>query len=342
VDEAASTLPRIRERPEDFLVEEIPLYEPRGTGQHTFVLVEKRLVNTEEVARQLARLAGVKPAQVGYAGRKDRRAVARQWFSVPGLEPQQATELSLDRARVVTAALHPHKLRTGHLRGNRFEIAVRRIDVDLATSAAEKLSDLARRGLPNRFGRQRFGRDGDNAARGAEVLRGGGRRLGRRSARFYLSALQAAVFNDVLARRPAPLDRLLLGDVAMVHASGGLFEVEDPQREMPRAERFEISPTGPIFGTKMKSPAGEVLALEQRILSAWSIPPLDELRSPRGIRLAGGRRPLRVPLAEARCRLDAGVLHLGFVLPPGSYATVLLEELFPDGFEEGAPGSVGR
>jgi tRNA pseudouridine13 synthase len=116
---------RLRSEPEDFRVDEIPLYAASGEGGHTFVRVEKRLRNTEELARELARAAGARPADVGYAGRKDRVAVTTQWFSVPGLAPEAALALELHGARVIEAHRHPHKLRTGQLRGNRFEIVAR-------------------------------------------------------------------------------------------------------------------------------------------------------------------------------------------------------------------------
>jgi cysteine synthase len=117
-------MPRIRTVVDDFFVDELPLYEPTGDGGHTFVRIEKRERNTEEVVRALARAAGVTHRDVGYAGRKDRRAVTRQWLSVPGLDPTRALSLSIPGVRVLEAVRHPHKLRTGQLRGNRFEIVV--------------------------------------------------------------------------------------------------------------------------------------------------------------------------------------------------------------------------
>ena len=116
---------RIRAEPEDFRVEELPLYPPCGEGDHTFVRLEKRLLNTEEVAVELARAAGVRPRDVGYVGRKDRVALATQTFSVPGLAPESALALELPGVRVLSALPHRHKLRVGQLAANRFEIRVR-------------------------------------------------------------------------------------------------------------------------------------------------------------------------------------------------------------------------
>jgi tRNA pseudouridine13 synthase len=319
---------RVRAVPEDFVVDEVPLFAPLGRGDHTLVHVEKRGVTTEQVARELARAAGAASRDVGYAGRKDRFAVARQWFSVPGLAPEVALRLELSGARVLDARRHPHKLRTGRLRANRFRLRLREVEPGQVPALSDALAALEREGLPNRYGVQRFGRDADNATRAAGLLRGGRSPRDRREARFLLSALQAAVFNEVLARRPRPLAGLLAGDVAVVHASGGLFRVEDPVREQPRADAFEISPTGPLPGARPPEAAGEPARAERDALAALGLEPELFARPPRGIRLRGARRSLRVRPEDCRLEVESeACLCLCCQLPPGSYASVLLEEL---------------
>jgi tRNA pseudouridine13 synthase len=313
--------------PEDFAVEEIPLYAAAGEGGHTFVWIEKRLRTTEEASRDLARAAGVAAREVGYAGRKDRFAVARQTLSVPGLDPERALELRLPGVRVLAAARHPHKLRTAQLRGNRFALRLRELEAAPAALEAA-LAELAREGLANRFGEQRYGSDGRNAERGREVLLGRARPRDRREARFLVSALQAAVFDEVLARRPRPLRRLEAGDVAVVHASGGLFVVEDAAREQPRADAFEISATGPIVGGRERAPVGEVARREAEVLTGFGLDAAALDAAPRGLRLRGARRALRVrPEQVAVEAVAPREACLRCVLPPGSYASVLLAEL---------------
>ncbi len=327
--------PRVRVRPEDFEVEEIPLYPPRGEGGHTFLWIEKCDRTTEEVARELARCAGVRAGEVGYAGRKDRRAVTRQWFSVPGAEPEAALAFTLRGARVLEAHRHPHKLRVGQLRGNRFSILVHDVPEPVWSRLGPRLAHLERIGMPNRYGPQRYGRDGDNARKGAEVLRGTLRLRDRRHARFLLSALQARAFDDVLEQRPLPLDAVEVGDVAQVCESGGLFLVEDLQREAPRARRFEISGTGPIFGTRMPPASGAPAERERAVSDRWG---LQALGATAGLpRLRGGRRPFRVRPREVRVTVEAGGIRLRFALPAGSYATVFLEELLGGKPAEGDP-----
>jgi len=326
--------PRFRAEPEDFRVDEIALYPPSGSGGHTFVRIEKRLLTSDGVARQLAAIAGVPARDVGYAGRKDRVALTTQWMSVPGLDPEKALGLKLEGVRILEAVAHPHKLRTGQLRGNRFTIRVRSVDDAAEAEAREVLERAVAVGMANPFGAQRFGHRGRNADLGRELLEGKRAPRDRRKARFLLSALQSEVFNRVLAERPLPLEAVEAGDVAQVVESGGLFIVEDVEAETERARNFEISATGPIFGNKMVNPAGAVAAREAEVMSAMGIPSAQDLVPPRGIRLPGGRRPLRVrPQNPSMSRDDDGLL-LEFGLPSGSYATVLLAQLFP-GLREG-------
>jgi tRNA pseudouridine13 synthase len=314
--------------PEDFVVEELPAYRPSGEGGHTFLWIEKRLRNSEEVARWLAREAGVPARDVGYAGRKDRFAVTRQFFSVPGLDPDRALGLAQEGVRVLEAARHPHKLRTGQLRGNRFDLRVHGLTPAQQAKVDAVRERLCAVGLPNRFGDQRFGREGGNAERGRRVLAGEEKGRDRREARFLVSALQSAVFNTVLAERPLPLDAVERGDLARRTDSGGLFLVEDPDVDNPRARRFEISATGPLFGTRMEQPGPGVRAREEAALRRHGLDP-GAIRPPRGIRLRGGRRPLRVPVPDlvVRAEPEGGVLRVRVALPAGSFATVLLEEL---------------
>ena len=318
---------RIAASPEDFLVDEEPLYPASGEGTHTFVRVEKRLRNTEEIARALARFADVRPGDVGYAGRKDRVAVARQWLSVPGLDPERARGFEGDGFRVLEAVRHPHKLRTGQLRANRFELVVRELTPAEVEAAAGRLETLARSGLPNLFGAQRFGRDGRNAEAARALLERGELGRDRRAARFLLSALQAEVFNACLAARSLPLDAVETGEVAFLHASGASFVVEDAMEESARAARFELSAAGPIFGTKLLPATGAPGQREQAVFAAHGIP--ETLRLPAGLRLRGARRPIRVRPEGAGCEpVGADAVRLHFTLPPGSYATVLVGTLF--------------
>lgn len=326
---------RFRVAPEDFLVEELPLYPPDGDGPFLWLWVEKRGLDTAQAARVIAEHCDLPRKEVGWAGRKDRHAVTRQALTVPA---QAAASLeSLDRAdlAVLESRRTGERLRAGQLAGNRFVLTVRDVDGAQAATAAEGLRSIDRRGLPNRFGAQRYGRDGRNVDRGRELLEGGRVRGDRRRAFFMLSALQSQVFDEVLRRRPH--DELWAGDLAVEHRSGDWTWIDDPDAHRAALDRFDISATGPIFGTKTRRPKGRAAALEAEVMADLGLPPVERLDPPKGLRLFGDRRALRVRPGDASSSYDAEgeAFTVRFDLPPGSYATVVLEELFPAGLREG-------
>jgi tRNA pseudouridine13 synthase len=328
-------LPRIRVEREDFEVEELSSLELEGEGHHTYLWVEKRGRNTADVALDLAEAARVALKEVGYAGLKDKHAITRQWFSVLHLDPQAALDLELPGVRVLRAELGQRRLRAGMLDGNRFWLTVRNVAAGQGAAVAERLREIERRGMPNRFGLQRFGGGGRNIALGLAVLQGEGRRRHGRTRKFLVSALQSAVFNEVLRRRPVPPDAVMKGDLVLVHGYDRFELVEDPEAVQGRLERFEISATGPLFGFKARQPGPRVARLEHEVLEDFGLGDLYGMRLPKGLQLYGGRRAVRAKVGHPSASGEGDTLRLHFDLPAGSYATVLLEELFPEGFTEG-------
>mgnify|MGYP001193049713 CR=1 FL=1 len=320
----------IKVQPEDFRVDEIPLYPPSGEGEHLFVHVEKIGRDTLHVARDLARALGVSPREVGIAGQKDRHAVTTQWMSFPGVSPEAAEGLAGEGFRVLTAVRHGNKLRTGHLRGNRFRILLR--GASDAEAVARTARALEERGLPNYFGAQRFGRSGENAALGRELLRGTPSGKGvrdRRLQKLLLSALQSEIFNGVLARRleEGTWDRPQAGDVLQRLETGGLFVCEDPEVDGPRVASFECSVTGPLPGPKMRPrPRGEPAALEEAVLREAGLEAEDFARRRE---TPGARRPFRLPV-RIEVEEDPEGVALSFELPSGAYATSVLREIVKD------------
>lgn len=321
--------------PEDFEVEELPAYLPSGEGEHLFVRVEKRGRDTREVVRALAAALGVPEGEVGVAGMKDRQAVTRQWLSVPARAEGKLESFALEGVRVLEARRHGNKLRTGHLRGNRFRLRLR--DVRDAGAARESFAQLVARGLPNYFGEQRFGRAGDNADLGRKLLLG--ERLPRRPDRFqrklYLSAFQSRLFNAALAARleAGTFAQALLGDVLRKEDTGGLFVCEAPEVDGPRVAAFEVSPAGPLFGPKMPKAAHAVAEAEAALLAAEGVT-LEDLKARGGGETEGGRRAYRVRLGSPELGAEGADLWLSFELPRGSYATEVLHELLKDAAPE--------
>ncbi len=313
---------------DDFEVEEVAAYAPSGSGEHVFAFIEKRGLTTKDAVRALCDHVGADPKAAGWAGLKDRHAVTRQWISLWGSTPDAVTKAEIEGIRVLEAALHPHKLRTGHLRGNRFRIRLRQIDASRIEDLRRVLSEIETRGLPNYYGEQRFGREGDNAERALRWVLGEARapRSGFQR-KLQMSALQSKVFNRCVAERvqSSRLAWVFAGDVMKKHDSGGLFiatEVEDTQA---RADAWEISPTGPMFGAKMRWPEGEALAREEALLREAGLT-LDRLAKWKRV-APGTRRFVRIPVPKVDLSVSDNTVDLDFTLPAGSYATILVREI---------------
>ena len=243
-------------RPEDFVVDEIPAYLPEGQGEHLFVHFRKTGLNTPDAVARIAKALGVDPRNAGWAGLKDRHAVTTQWASFQGASAADARQLELPSIEVLDARPHVHKLRTGHLRANRFHLVVRG-EPGQADTARQILELLVQRGAPNYFGEQRFGHADDNLVRArAWLLEGGKPPRERFKRKLRVSTLQAAWFNDWLAKRveSSELGRAIDGDLLRKEDTGGLFTTADLAEAQARLDRWEVSPTGPIFGPKMRQP----------------------------------------------------------------------------------------
>ena len=322
----------IGSEPEDFRVDELPAYAPSGSGEHRYVLVEKRLMTTPELVKLIARAADVDAREIGYAGLKDKHAVTTQWLSLPN-KSRATSEWALpEGVRVLESSLHANKLRTGHLTGNRFEITLTGVGPHAFENARAIGARIERSGLPNYFGAQRFGRD--NLLEALSFLREGGRRrLNGFLLKLYPSVVQSEVFNRYLALRSGDgLDRLLAGEIVRLEGSGATFLVEDLARETPRFERREIHPTGPILGPKMRPARGRPLELEAEAARLTGVD--DAMLSTLARFAPGTRRDLRVYPQNLEISTVGGGdgagperLRLAFELPAGSYATVLVREL---------------
>ena len=314
--------------PEDFIVDEIPLYPQSGAGEHVYVRVEKRGYTTPAMLRAVTRAAGVDERDVGYAGLKDKHAVTRQWLSLPS-KARPPSEWQLPEGlTVVEHTRHSNKLRTGHLLGNRFRITLITQDAGALEKALPIAEQLKTQGLYNYFGGQRFGRRGDGLRQALVWLREGAKLHGmpRFLSKLYPSVIQAEVFNRYFtARRALGLDRLIAGEVVRLDQAGAMFSVEDTERESPRLSSGDIHLTGPIFGPKARPTSAEAAALEQSIIEQLGLS--AEAREKLARLAPGTRRDLIAPLNDLELRWAAvGRLEVEFSLPSGSYATEVIRQ----------------
>ena len=395
----------LKARPEDFLVEEIPLYNPVGEGEHIFLFVEKRELTTLQLRDALSRHFKVKRNAIGHAGLKDKQAITRQVISIhaPGKTPEDFPSFVHDRASILWVDMHTNKLKRGHLSGNRFSIKVRDVEPLAVRHAKVALDRLARCGAPNRIGEQRFGflnnnhlvgramilgdaqgaidqilspKDGapPSSSEAREAYRDGRFRNGFElmpkvfkiernllralsndhppekalkaidptAAGFFISSFQSAVFNHVLNQRleAGTMDTLLPGDLAFVTKNRSAFEISDEELARAasnlaqRVENFELSPSGPMWGTTMPRAGGAVDLRELQALEAAGVEPSDlvDCEQRGGISMIGGdRRPLRMqvkdPDVEGGIDEHGAYIRCAFELPRGSFATTVLDEI---------------
>lgn len=386
----------IKTVPEDFRVEEIPEYELSDEGTHVFAFIEKRNMTTADAISEIARAVGVRRIDVGYAGRKDARAVTRQWISIEHVDPAKVAAYKSRVIKVLEVRRHGNKLKVGHLAGNRFTLRVRKLNVPMDEAlerARAGMETLVRVGVPNYFGPQRFGYRQDSHLLGEAVVKRDAKRffdtlLGRpeldtdevfikartlyeqgdlqgayetwlpnfRDHRYalkdimrdngelerafkrfdrqlmglFVAAWQSDLFNRVLSGRMPHIDTLLKGDMAYKHDNGSCFRVEDAALEQPRCERFEISPTGPLMGTRMTELTDDAAPYEKPLIDALALTD-DDLNWLKHYGGRGGRRPLRFQPKDTEVTAGSDeqgeYLQLRFELPSGCYATTLLREL---------------
>ena len=336
----------LKVEPTDFRVEEVPAYEPCGEGSHLFLKVEKTDLSAEALVAHLARTLGVPKREVGVAGLKDRRAVTTQWVSVPVHCEPRVSAVDGGGVRVLEARRHTNKLKTGHLRGNRFDVRLRAVAADAGEKAAAVAGRVRERGFANAFGAQRFGAGGSTLALGLALLRGeqAERDVPAKRRRFLvrlaLNAAQADLFNACLAGRLADgtAGEALPGDVVQVVGSGGLFTVPElPMRadlaeEQTRLDAGETAVTGPLFGPKMVAPRAVPAEREAAVRHAAGLPDGAFRRFAK--LTPGARRPYRVRPADLSVAAETADgrtdLRVRFTLPAGCYATVLLREFTGD------------
>lgn len=357
---------KIKAIPEDFFVDELLGFEPSGDGEHVFLHIEKRCLTTLAVRDKIAKLASCQSMDVGYSGLKDKWAVTRQWFSVylPGgdsLDWQSLAEAAAsDEGRAVNSAAyikllrvcrHSKKLRRGVHKANAFRLVISSLESNSEQDAnalydqlARKITAFCEQGVPNYFGEQRFGKSNLPKAR---ALFASNKRMPREQRSLCLSAARSYLFNRVLSARimAGNWSTYLDGDVLMLDGSRSRFVLggdddrgsDDSSHDSghdrsnkqisahieQRLAQGDIHLSGPMCG---RGCSGVTSAAEQ--FEAESI--ADEISLVEGLDRQGvdvARRPLRFIPKQLDWSLESGKCHLSFVLPTGSYATVLVREL---------------
>ncbi len=320
---------RVKSRPDDFMVDEEPAYELCGKGDHLYIQVEKKGWSMERLLLHLREALDVSQAEIGYAGLKDKHAVTRQWLSVPARCEERLSKVDNGAVRLLDTNRHTNKLRTGHLRGNRFNILLRGAAQEQVEAVRTVTDQVVARGLVNIFGNQRFGQNLESARVGRDVVAGVMRisAMSRMKRKFSISSIQSYLFNLYVRERMA-LDRLrqvMAGDIMKKRDTGGLFVAEDVSEVQARLDAGQLVVTGPIFGRKMVQAGGEagqleIAAMAQIGMNHYSF---DSFHSYG----AGTRRALLTFPEDMEVEACKSGIRLRFFLPKGCYATVLLREV---------------
>lgn len=332
----------IKARAEDFQVEEVLPYTPCGEGEHLYVTLKRRGWNTVDLGGALARCLELKPQDVGWGGRKDKRAVCTQTFSlhIPQTAAMNDIKKQLQQlpVEVLNLQRHRNKIKAGHVAANRFRILLSGVGPSTIDQARAIARFATRYGVPNYYGSQRFGIAMGNIDRAIALLNRPKKTRGAKRG-FMVSVLQSALFNQWLSRRirRGAFGTIISGDLAKKTDTGGLFIVEDTAEAADRFARGAIVYTGPIFGYKMMAPGDEAARREAQILTDNHLTVADfkPLRAP-GSRRPAVLRPSDLEIQEA----DAG-LTFSFTLPSGAYATAVMREFTrePDGAAEESANS---
>ena len=337
---------RFKQTARDFVVEEIPLYEFCGDGEHLVMFVRKKNMSTMEMVGVFARFLGIKDRDIGYAGLKDKHAMTKQYISIHKQHEEALEKFEHENIKILSKVYHNNKIRIGHLRGNRFYIKLKKVNPTSAIKIDEALKNISQYGMPNYFGYQRFGNDGDNHIDGEKIAKGEKKERNPKIKKLLISAYQSHLFNMWLSRRleintlvssfeatelesllNIPLEQIkklkaqkhpfkvMLGDIMEHYPHGRLFDFDGSDEDLERFNARSISVTGLLCGSKVKTSSDTAGTIEKTYNDT--------------INAEGARRYAWVYPTEVEGRFNQveAQYELNFTLPKGSYATVLIEEL---------------
>ena len=335
-----------KQSPRDFVVEEIPLYEFSGEGEHMILFIRKKGLSTNEMIGEIARYLNIKNRDIGYAGLKDKHAMTKQYISINKQHEEALEGFKSDSIKIISKTYHNNKIRIGHLKANRFYIKVKKVNPTSAAKIDEALKNISTAGMPNFFGYQRFGNDGDNHILGEKLAKGNAKERNPRVKKLLINAYQSHLFNLWLSRRleinslvssfkvqeietllNMPNDevkkmkaqkhpfKLISGDIMEHYPYGRLFDFDGSEEDLNRFNKRDITVTGLLCGKKVKNSAGVAGDIERDF---------NDTINADGARRYAWVYPTDI---EGRFNPQEAQYEMNFTLPKGSYATVLIEEI---------------
>ncbi len=335
----------------DFVVNEIPLYPFSGEGEHLVLHVRKKELTTWDMLQYFSEVTGCKVRDFGYAGLKDKEGMTTQYISLHKSYEPKLAHFSHEKIKILDKTYHNNKIRTGHLKGNRFFVRLKKVTPIDAQKLHDGLKKIAKEGFPNFFGYQRFGIDGDNYQKGKAILQGSRKERNPKMKEFFINAYQSYLFNNWLSKRieisrlieeftlsdgmratNLPKDvvqnakkqsqffKLLHGDVLHHYPAGKAFICEDVTQELPRFLEKNITIAGWLVGGKNIQAEYEAGEIEKELFHE-STPFLNKINGSRRFAWSFAED------VEGIYKEEEAWFELHFSLPKGSYATVIIEEL---------------
>ncbi len=320
----------LKSNPADFQVTESLSFEPTGEGEHLYLFVQKTGLNTAFVAQELAKQAGIHPKAVAFAGRKDKQAVTRQWFSLhlPGKANSQLPEFGLEACRILEHTRHQRKLQTGAVKHNRFSITLR--DVKPGKEFDARLAEIKKAGVPNYFGLQRFGIRYDDGRysnlKSAEMLLTGETIRKREKRSMAISALRAWLFNQFVSARikAGTANTPQAGDLMSLAGSASFFACSEIDQDIQsRVQQRDIFLTAPMWGAGQLKSGASTLAFEQEVAAQYQ----EVCQTLEGLGLRQERRPILTFPEQLTVFHEKDQLKLEFNLAKGCFATSVIREL---------------
>lgn len=331
---------------EDFVVTEIPLYEFSGEGEHLIIKFRKKDLTTWDAVQAFSEQLGCKNRDIGYAGLKDKNAMTVQHISVPKNCEDKLAQFNHENIKILETTHHNNKIRIGHLKGNKFFIRLKRVTPLDAKKIEEAVSLIAKFGMPNYFGFQRFGIEGNNYKKGEAIIKGELREKNRKLKQMYVNSYQSFLFNSWLSKRieisklieafepkeiyekiKLPLEivkqmkkqehplKIIDGDLMSHYPFGRIFHVENMEEEADKFFKFDRVPTGILCGKRVKKAESFAQTIEQEF---------DVEIKEDGARRFAWVFPQEV---ESNYKEDKNWMELQFSLPKGSYATEFITEV---------------
>lgn len=331
---------------DDFVVTEVPLYECSGEGEHIVLTLRKKDLSTWDAVNILSSAIGCPSRDIGYAGLKDKNAMTVQKISMNKMYEEKVKAFEHPNIKILNIERHNNKIRVGHLKGNKFFIRLKRVFQSDATKLESVLEQIKEFGMPNYFGFQRFGIEGDNYKKGEAIINGELKEKNRKLKQMYLNAYQSHLFNAWLSKRielsklinsfePKELSgninldidtlkelkkqshpfKVLDGDVMSHYPFGKIFFAEDLVSEADKFTLKDRVPTGLLPGKRAKEAINLARSYEEEF---------DKKTTQDGSRRFAWIFPDEI---ESKYNEDERFFEVSFFLPKGSYATELIREL---------------